>query len=253
MNVYLAEFLGTAILVLLGNGVVANVLLKRTKGHASGWLVITAGWALAVFVAVSCVGDFSGAHINPAVTLGLAIAGELSWWMVPGYMLSQFSGGFLGALLVYIFYQQHYPETSDADKKLGTFCTGPAIQSIPANLFCEVVATFVLVLMVLLAADPSFEASSGGTLEGKLGLGAVGALPVALVVFAIGICLGGTTGYAINPARDLSPRAAHSILSIPGKRDSDWGYAWIPVVGPLLGGALAALVYLTVLATVESA
>ena len=242
MDVYVAEFLGTALLILLGNGVVANVVLRETKGEGSGWIVITFGWGMAVFVAVLCVGDISGAHINPAVTVGLAAAGKFAWPNVAGYIVAQMFGAIVGAVLVYVFYIDHYAVTDDADGKLATFSTGPAIRGTGSNLFSEVIGAFVLVFAVLSMAAPSLSLD-GGAAEAALGLGAIGALPVGLLVFAIGLCLGGTTGYAINPARDLGPRIAHAILPIPGKGDSDWGYAWIPVAGPLLGGLLAALVH----------
>ena len=242
MNVYVAEFLGTALLILLGNGVVANVVLRETKGEGSGWIVITFGWGMAVFVAVFCVGDISGAHINPAVTVGLAAAGKFAWPNVAGYIVAQLFGAIVGAVTVYLFYKDHYAVTQDQAGKLATFSTGPAIRSTGSNLFSEVIGTFVLVFAVLSMAAPSLSLD-GGAAEAALGLGAIGALPVGLLVFAIGLCLGGTTGYAINPARDLGPRIAHAILPIPGKGDSDWGYAWIPVAGPLLGGLLAALVH----------
>ena len=242
MDVYVAEFLGTALLILLGNGVVANVVLRETKGEGSGWIVITFGWGMAVFVAVLCVGDISGAHINPAVTVGLAAAGKFAWPNVAGYIVAQMFGAIVGAVTVYLFYKDHYAVTPDQAGKLATFSTGPAIRSAGSNLFSEVIGTFVLVFAVLSMAAPSLSLE-GGAAEAALGLGAIGALPVGLLVFAIGLCLGGTTGYAINPARDLGPRIAHAILPIPGKGDSDWGYAWIPVAGPLLGGLLAALVH----------
>ncbi len=242
MNPYLAEFVGTTLLVLLGNGAVANVVLDGTKGNSAGWIVITAGWGMAVFVAVACVGEFSGAHINPAVTVGLAAAGKLAWDLLPGYVLAQLAGGFLGAILVYLTYQSHYAVSSSADDKLGTFCTGPAIRSLPVNFLSEVIGTFVLVFTVLLFATPTVSVGDAGA-SGTIGLGSVGAIPVGLLVFSIGLSLGGTTGYAINPARDLSPRLAHAMLPIPGKRDSDWGYSWVPVLGPLAGGSLAALVF----------
>ena len=241
MDAYVAEFLGTTLLILLGNGVVANVVLRQTKGEGSGWIVITFGWGMAVFVAVFCVGDISGAHINPAVTLGLAAAGKFAWSSVAGYIVAQMLGGIFGAALVYFFYKDHYAVTDDPGGKLATFSTGPAIRSAGSNLFSEVVGTFVLVFAVLSMAAPTLSLD-GGVAEAALGLGAIGALPVGLLVFAIGLSLGGTTGYAINPARDLGPRIAHATLPIPGKGDSDWGYAWIPVAGPLLGGLLAALV-----------
>ncbi len=244
MNVYLAELIGTAILILLGDGVVANVVLKQTKGAASGWIVITAGWGLAVFTAVLCVGQFSGAHLNPAVSIGLAAAGEFAWPKVPGYIAAQMAGAFLGAVLVYAFYKPHYDVTDDAGAKLATFCTGPAIRTPPGNFLCEVVGTFVLVYAVLLAVDPTFELGTASDAQKvKIGMGALGAMPVGLIVFAIGLSLGGTTGYAINPARDLGPRIAHQLLPIKGKGDSDWSYALIPVLGPIAGAVLAAIVY----------
>lgn len=243
MNVYLAELIGTAILILMGNGVVANVVLRETKGHGSGWIVICAGWGFAVFTAVLCVGEISGAHINPAVTIGLAVAGEVAWGLVPGYCLAQMAGAILGAGLVFLFYRPHYDATEDADGKLATFCTAPAIRATPNNLFCEVVGTFVLVYAVLLTTDASFTLNSGAETV-TVGLGSIGAIRVGLIVFAIGLSLGGTTGYAINPARDLGPRIAHALLPVPGKRDSDWSYAGVPVVGPIVGAILAALMYL---------
>ncbi len=231
MTPFVAEFIGTALLLLLGNGVVANVLLGKTKGHDAGWVVVTIGWGLAVFVAVFSVASFSGAHINPAVTIGLALAGKFSWALVPTYLAAQFLGGAVGAALVWLHYRLHFGETEDADLKLAVFCTAPAIRKTFDNLISEIIGTFVLVLGVLYIAAP------------EVGLGALDALPVGLLVLVIGMALGGTTGYAINPARDLSPRLVHAVLPIPGKRDSDWGYAWIPVVGPILGGALAAGLY----------
>jgi glycerol uptake facilitator protein len=245
MQAYVAEFIGTAILVLLGNGVVANVVLERTKGHGSGWIVIAFGWGMAVFVGVWCVAAISGAHLNPAVTLGLAAAGDFVWADVAPYMAAQMLGGVFGGTLVFLFYRPHYVVTSDADAKLATFCTGPAIRSPLSNLFSEFIGTLVLVLAVLLAVDPSIDfgaANATVPATGKIGLGTLGALPVGLLVLSIGLSLGGTTGYAINPARDLGPRIAHALLPVPGKRDSDWGYAWIPVVGPLLGALVAVTV-----------
>ena len=240
MDAYIAELFGTGLLVLLGNGVVANVVLKQTKGHDSGWIVITTGWGLAVYTAVLCVEQQSGAHLNPAVTLGLAVAQKFSWVDVPGYMMAQLVGGFLGAALVFLLHKLHYDQTDDADAKLATFCTAANLRSVPLNLLCEVVATFVLVYSVLVMTGPSVTLDAQSP-EVPIGLGSIGALRVGLVVFAIGLCLGGPTGYAINPARDLAPRIAHWLLPVPGKRDSDWGYAPIPVIGPLLGSCLAAL------------
>ena len=245
MNPYVAEFLGTLILVLIGNGVCANASLSQTNGNTGpNWLQINTGWALAVFVGVLCSAEASGAHLNPAVTVGLAVAGEFGWSDVGNYVIAQMAGAFFGAGLVYCFYMQHFAVTEDKNAKLGSFCTGPAIRGAGHNLFSETVGTFVLLFAVLMTASATLTLGEGAeAIEHKVGLGAVGALPVALVVFAIGIALGGTTGYAINPARDLGPRIAHAILPIPGKRDSDWDYAWIPVVGPILGGILAAVIY----------
>ncbi len=231
MSPYLAEYVGTTVLLLLGEGVVANVVLAKTKGHNAGWIVITFGWAMAVFVGVALVGNVSGAHLNPAVTVGMAAAGKLAASDVAGYIVAQFLGAMTGATLVWAMYRHHFTVTSDPDAKLGVFCNAPAIRSVPENLLSEVLGTGVLVLAALMMS-PSDQ-----------GLGAVSALPIAFVVFAVGLCLGGTTGYAINPARDLGPRIVHFLLPIPGKRDSDWGYSWIPVVGPILGGLLAALIF----------
>ncbi|AOZ51020.1 MULTISPECIES: MIP/aquaporin family protein [Chromobacteriaceae] len=231
MNPLMGEFIGTALLVLLGNGVVANVLLKNTKGHNSGLIVVAFGWAMAVFVGVFSVAAISGAHLNPAVSVALAVAGKFPWDKVPGYVAAQMLGGMAGAGLMWLIYRKHYETTDCADTKLATFCTGPAIRSLPGNLVSEIVATFVLVFAILSMVAP------------KMSLGAIDALPVALLVLGIGVSLGGTTGYAMSPARDLAPRIMHAILPIPGKRDSDWGYAWVPVVGSLIGGALAALAF----------
>jgi len=244
MNPFVAEFIGTALLVLFGNGVVANVVLSRTKGNNSGWIVITAGWAFAVFVGVFCSQRFSGAHLNPAVTFAMAAAGKLAWSKVFGYVFAQLLGGVVGGALVFLFYKEHFNATGDASAKLACFCTAPNIRNIPQAFFCEVVGTFVLVLPVFLMTDATFRIPglSGALSELPIGLGTLGALPVGLLVFAIGLSLGGTTGYAINPARDLGPRLAHAILPVPAKRDSDWSYAWVPVAGPILGGLLAALV-----------
>lgn len=232
MNPYIAEIIGTALLILLGDGVVANVVLKGTKGEKAGWIAITAGWGLAVFVAVFAVAAYSGAHINPAVTLGLAVAGKFAWAKAPAYIVAQFIGGAIGAFLVWLHYRDHFGVTDDADAKLAVFCTAPAIRNTSSNMISEIIGTFVLVFAVLYIAAPD------------VGLGALDALPVGLVVFVIGVCLGGTTGYAINPARDLSPRVMHFLLPIPGKRDSDWGYAWIPVLGPVIGGVLAGALFI---------
>jgi glycerol uptake facilitator protein len=232
MTPFLGELVGTAVLLLLGDGVVANVVLGQTKGQNSGWIVITFGWGMAVFVAVFIVAAASGAHINPAVTLGLAIAGKFAWAQVPIYLAGQMLGAALGAFLMWLHYRPHFAVTNDPNAKLAVFCTAPAIRDTPSNFVSEVIGTFVLVFAVLYLAAP------------EVGLGALDALPVGLLVLVIGLSLGGTTGYAINPARDLSPRLMHALLPIPKKRDSDWSYAWVPVVGPVVGGALAAGVYL---------
>jgi len=244
MSPYVAEFVGTTILVIFGNGVVANVVLSRTKGGNSGWIVITTGWALAVFVGVFCSQAASGAHLNPAVTLAMAVAGGLEWYKVGGYIAAQMAGGIFGGALVFLFYREHFEVTDDAGAKLACFCTAPNIRHIPQAVFCEVMGTFMLVLPVFLMTPATFRLTSGpGSSDVILGLGSLGALPVGLLVWAIGLSLGGTTGYAINPARDLGPRIAHAFLPVPGKQGSDWGYAWVPVAGPILGGLLAAFVY----------
>ena len=241
MSPLLGEFVGTALLIVLGDGVVANVLLARSKGRNSGWIVITTGWAFAVFLAVAAVARVSGAHLNPAVSVGLATAGLFPWSQVPGYFVAQLLGAFAGAVVVWLAYLPHWRETADADLKRAVFCTAPAIRHAPANFLCEVIGTFVLVFGVL-AMKGAFERDPSGA-SIPMELGALGAVPVALLVWAVGLSLGGPTGYAINPARDLGPRLAHAVLPIPGKGGSDWGYAAIPVVAPLVGGALAALTY----------
>jgi glycerol uptake facilitator protein len=231
MNLLFGEFIGTALLVLLGNGVVANVILKGTKGHNSGLIVIAFGWAMAVFVGVFSVAAISGAHLNPAVTVALAVAGKFAWADAPGYIAAQMLGGMAGALLMWLIYRDHFDHTDCADTKLAVFCTGPAIRSTGGNLLSEVLATFVLVFAILSMVAP------------KVSLGAMDALPVALLVLGIGVSLGGTTGYAMSPARDLAPRIMHAILPIKGKRDSDWRYSWVPVIGSLLGATLAAVAH----------
>lgn len=236
------ELLGTFLLILLGNGVVANVVLAQTKGNSSGWIVITFGWGLAVFVGVFSSMQFGPSHLNPAVTLGFAVAGAFPWGQVPGFVLAQMLGAMLGATAVWQMYRQHYAVTEDADTKLATFATIPAIRGTGANLFSEVLGTFVLVFAVLHILGPELTAPE--LTDVSFGLGAIGALPVGLLVFAIGMSLGGTTGYAINPARDLGPRIMHALLPIHAKGGSNWDYAWIPILGPLAGGGLAALLYL---------
>ena len=245
MNPLIAEFIGTALLVIFGNGVVANVVLARTKGNNSGWIVITAGWGLAVFVGVFSSQSASGAHLNPAVTLAMAQAGKFAWANVAGYVIAQFLGAMAGAALVFAFYREHFKATDDGNMKLACFCTAPNIRHLPQAFLCEALGTFLLILPVFMMTDAKVRlpSGSGTTSEVILGLGTLGALPVGLLVFGIGLSLGGTTGYAINPARDLGPRLMHALMPVPGKRDSDWGYAWVPVVAPIVGGSLAAWVH----------
>jgi len=241
MTEFMAEFIGTMILVLLGDGVVANVCLKGTKGNNSGWIVITMGWGLAVFTAVVVSGEFSDAHINPAVTIGLAAVGRFAVAKVPLFIAAQLLGGATGAFLVWVFYKDHFDISTDKGAILAVFCTGPEIRKPLRNIISEIIGTFVLIMAVLYAVGPKVTA---GDSEIKVGMGALGALPVAFVVMAIGLSLGGTTGYAINPARDLGPRLIHALVPIKNKGQSDWGYSWIPVVGPILGALLAVLIYL---------
>lgn len=238
---YFGEFLGTFILILLGNGVVANVNLDKTKSKGGGWIVITAGWAMAVFVGVLTTADLSGAHINPAVTLGLAFSGLFEWAKVFPFILAQMLGAMLGAFVVYIFFRNHFKITATPGIKHACFCTSPAIRHFRNNFFSEFIGTFILVLAVLLITIPQLQYESFGSK--KVGLGSLGALPVALVVFSLGLSLGGTTGYAINPARDLGPRIVHFLLPLKNKDNSDWQYSWIPVFGPVAGAAFASLVY----------
>ena len=239
MSPFLAELLGTMLLVILGDGVVANVVLNKTKGQNSGWIVIVAGWAFGVTIAVYAVGTFSGAHLNPAVTIGLASIGKFAWASVPVYIAAQMLGAFLGATIVWLTYWSHWSVTESPASKLAVFCTAPAIRNTPANLFTEIVGTAVLVLGVLTVLTPKNLNPGHGWDVG------FGPALVGIIVGAIGLSLGGPTGYAINPARDLGPRLAHALLPIPGKGNSDWGYAWIPVVGPIIGGVIAALLYKT--------
>lgn len=239
------EFLGTFILILLGNGVVANVNLNKSYGNGGGWIVITAGWGMAVYVAVLATADLSGAHLNPAVTVGLALAGLFDWITVIPFVLAQIFGAMLGATTVYFFFKNHFKLTKTEGTKKSAFCTAPAIRDTRNNLFSEFIGTFVLIFAVLLISLPQLEYQNLGS--GHVGLGSLGALPVALVVFSIGMSLGGTTGYAINPARDFGPRIVHALLPIDDKDDTDWKYAWIPIIGPFAGAAFAALVYLFIL------
>ena len=232
MSPFLGEFIGTALLIILGDGVVANVVLNKTKGNNSGWIVITFGWAIAVFIAVVVSSHFSKAHLNPAITIAMAyLDNGFDWSDVPVYIGGQMTGAMAGAFIVWLNYRLHFNATQEADAKLAVFCTGPAIRNSITNLLTEITGTFVLVFSVLYIAAPSSS------------LGALDALPVALVVLGIGLSLGGPTGYAINPARDLGPRIMHFILPIRNKRNSDWSYAWIPVIGPVIGGLLAAFVF----------
>ena len=231
MTPFFAELIGTMFLIALGNGVVANVVLSKTKGNNSGWIVITFGWAMAVFIGVYAASHGSDAHLNPAVTLAMACFRDFSMAEVPVYIAGQMCGAMLGSLLVYLAYKQHYDATDDATLKLATFSTIPAIRNVTANLTTEIIGSFFLVFGVLFIAKPGSS------------LGALDALPVGLLVLAIGLSLGGPTGYAINPARDLGPRLMHAILPMKGKGSSDWSYSWIPIVGPLIGGLLAAGIF----------
>jgi glycerol uptake facilitator protein len=232
MSIFTAELIGTAILILFGDGVVAGVLLNHSKAQNSGWIVITMGWGLGVAAAVFAVAEFSGAHINPAVTIGLASIGAVSWGDVPLYIIGQFAGAFLGAVLVWLAYLPHWEDTEDPGLKLAVFCTGPAIRNYSLNCVTEVIGTFILVLGVLAIVNNPGAADSG-----------LVPLLVGFLVVSIGLSLGGPTGYAINPARDLGPRIAHAVLPIAGKGESDWGYSWVPVAAPVVGGILGALVY----------
>jgi glycerol uptake facilitator protein len=230
MTIIFAELVGTLLLILLGDGVVANVVLKNSKGSGAGWMVVTTGWAFAVAIPALIFGSYSGAHFNPALTIALAIIGKVAWSQVPIYLVGQFAGGFLGAVLVFIFYYDQFKCSNNKADKLGVFCTRPAIRNNLINFLCELIGTFILVF-------------------GILGIGAqnlkngMGVLFVGFLIWAIGLSLGGTTGYAINPARDLAPRIAHAVLPIPDKGNSDWGYAWIPISAPIIGGIIAAVFY----------
>jgi glycerol uptake facilitator protein len=231
MNAFFAEFFGTAIIIVFGGGVVANVILEKTKGNNSGWIVITFGWAVGVFTGVLIAAPISGAHLNPAVTLALVLANKFSLSLLPVYMCAQLLGAMFGAFLVWLAYKKHFDATENADHKLAVFCTAPNIRSYWYNVLTEVIGTYVLALAVLYMAEP------------EVGLGSLNALPVAIVVLGLGLSLGGPTGYAINPARDLGPRLMHFFLPIPNKRNSDWGYSWVPILGPLVGAAIAAGMY----------
>jgi glycerol uptake facilitator protein len=280
MSPYVAEFVGTMLLILFGNGVVANVLLKRTNGNDAGWIVISAGWGVAVYIGAFCSFEYSTAQLNPAVTVANMINGDMKSMVGAGYMLAQFLGAMLGALLVYLFYREHFTITQDPDAKLACFSTAPSIRKSGQAFFCEMVGTFALILPIFLISSPTLVHKSkvaepvttgsvvevsdvaganvagadneSGLPESTLGLGSLGLLPVGLLVFGIGMSLGGTTGYAINPARDLGPRIIHALLPIKGKRDSDWSYAWVPVAGPIAGAILATGVYKILSLTVSS-
>ena len=244
MQTFLAELIGTMILVLLGDGVVANVLLGRSKGQNSGWLVITVGWGVAVAVAVYAVGRISGAHLNPAVTIGLAVIGSFSWASVPGYLAAQFIGAFAGAVLVWLAYWPHWELTADSGAKLGVFATGPAVDRPAANVVTEIIATAVLMFGILAIAANAQTLTKPGDVDLSFVFSrGLQPLLVGILVLGIGVSLGGPTGYAINPARDLGPRLAHAVLPIAGKGDSGWSYAWIPVVAPIIGGIAGAGLY----------
>jgi glycerol uptake facilitator protein len=231
MNAFFAEFFGTAIIIVFGGGVVANVLLKKTNGNNGGWIVVTFGWAVGVFTGVLIAAPVSGAHLNPAVTLALALAHKFSPSLVPVYMAAQLLGAMFGAILVWLAYKKHFDATEDSQAKLSIFSTGPGIRSYWYNVITEAIGTYVLTLAVLYMAQP------------EVGLGALNALPVAIVVLGIGLSLGGPTGYAINPARDLGPRIIHFLLPLSNKRESDWKYAWVPILGPFIGATLAAIMF----------
>jgi glycerol uptake facilitator protein len=249
MHPFVAEFIGTMFLILFGNGVVANVVLARTKGNDAGWVVIAAGWGIAVFIGAFCANQFSGAHINPAVTVAMVMAGKLAFGQAGGYIVAQMLGAIAGAVLVYLFYREHFNVTDDGDAKLACFCTAPNIRNLPQAFFCEVVGTFALILPIFLMITPSLiQGGEPADSDPILGLGSLGLLPVGLLVFGIGLSLGGTTGYAINPARDLGPRLVHALLPIKGKRNSDWSYSWVPVLGPILGAVLATGAYRIIIA-----
>ncbi len=230
MSPYVAEFIGTLLLILLGNGVVAGSVLKGTKSENAGWLTIVIGWGLGVTLAIYAIGSISGAHINPAVTIALWIAGDFPSAHVVGYIVSQVLGAFTGAVLVWLHYLPHWSRTNNATTKQAAFCTAPAIRSLPANLLCEIIGTMVLVLALLFIGANEFAAG-------------INPLIIGLLIISIGLSLGGTTGFAINPARDLGPRIAHFLLPIPGKGSSDWSYSWVPIVGPFIGGSLGVLLF----------
>lgn len=237
MSRYLAEFIGTMLLIIFGNGVVANVVLNKTKGQNSGWIVIATGWGLAVAMAVYAVGHVSGAHINPAVTLAMAVVGGLPWEQVPGYILAQVAGAMVGGIVVWLAYLPHWKETENKSLKLAAFSTSPAIRTAPGNFLCEAIGTFILVFVGMAIS------SKGNFVQGSEVTKGFGPILAGVLVWAIGLSLGGPTGYAINPARDLGPRLAHAFLPVAGKGSSEWQYAWIPVVAPIVGGILGAVAF----------
>lgn len=240
MDQFIAEFVGTSLLLAMGSGVVANVVLNQTKGNGSGWIVITTAWALGVFIGVVVAGPYSGAHLNPAVSIGLAIAGDFAWALVPKYILAQVLGAMFGSGIAWLMYKDHFDITDDPGLKFAPFGTAPAIRNLPSNLFSEIIGTSVLIIVILYSTEPIIQDGN----DTPIGLGSLGALPVAFLVWVIGLALGGTTGYAINPARDFGPRLMHQILPIKGKGSSDWAYSWVPIIGPILGAAIAAGIYL---------
>ena len=242
MTPFIAEIIGTFLLILLGAGVVANVVLEKTKSNDLGWMVITTAWGFAVFVGVSVAGPISGAHLNPAVSIGLAVAGKFDWSLVLEYVIAQFIGAMLGAFFAWLIYKDHFKATKNGELKKAVFCTSPAIRNYISNLISEIIGCFVLVFVVLYFTDANLNDVENGVIP--IGLGSLGALPVAILVWVIGLSLGGTTGYAINPARDLGPRIIHAILPIKNKVSNDWSYAWIPVLGPIIGAVLAAGLFL---------
>lgn len=247
MKIYLAEIIGTMIMLILGDGVVANVLLNKSKGQGSGWMVITTAWGLAVIIAIFCVGRVSGAHLNPAVTVALATVGSFPWSQVPGYIVAQIIGAFLGAVVVWLLYLPHFEETEDQQLKLAVFCTAPAIRRPVSNFLAEVIGTVILLFGILAIAANAQKLTNPTGIDLSLVFSqAVQPILVGFLVWGIGLSLGGPTGYAINPARDLGPRLAHAILPIAGKGNCDWGYAWIPVVAPLIGGVIGAGLFMLI-------
>lgn len=242
MNNYLAEFLGTGVMILLGNGVVANVVLKDTKGNNSGWIVITTAWALAVFMGVVIAGPYSGAHLNPAVSIAMALTEKLAWSEVPFYTLAQLAGAMTGSFLVWLMYKDHFDASVEPELKAAPFATSPAIANKFSNFISETIGTFILIFVIFYFTG----AEITGTNHSPIGLGSLGALPVAFLVWSIGLSLGGTTGYAINPIRDFGPRLVHQLIPMKGKGSSNWDYAWVPILGPITGTVLASLLYLLI-------